>query len=149
MDILLSRAIVMKPTSKVLEDLKPALTENADKVLSALLESGKRSDVTFVVQDKEFKAHKAVLVAHSAVFEALFDHDRVVEHHCRITVEYMSADAFEQLLNYLYGRSVTRMEDHAEELLVVANKVCNNWILTLVLESRTLTRSLYLTPGPA
>ncbi|XP_065920429.1 speckle-type POZ protein-like isoform X2 [Dysidea avara] len=49
------------------------------KDFGTLLERGSFSDVTVVVDDVEFKAHKAVLAARSPVFNAMFEHSMMEE----------------------------------------------------------------------
>ena len=43
--------------------------------LGVLWEHARYTDVTLLVQGREFQAHKAILAARSVVFNAMFEHD--------------------------------------------------------------------------
>jgi speckle-type POZ protein len=92
--------------------------------LAELLQSGKRSDVTFSVKGEVFHAHKFVLAMRSPVFEAelygpmtMRDKSRPstavedMEERPSITVENMEPHAFKALLQFIYTDSLPAIED--------------------------------------
>ena len=88
-----------------------------------LLETGKQSDVVFVVGDKEFLLHKTVLAARSEVFAAMFQSDLEEAKEGRVKIPDVSVEVFEQLLRYIYSGKIPDIDKFGLELLVVADKV--------------------------
>ena len=78
--------------------------------------TGKFSDFTIKVRNKEYKVHKIVLAAQSSVFESMFNKDdvKVLQE-----IKIMSDDAFEDFLRYFYFGSI-RCADNAIELFGLA-----------------------------
>lgn len=60
-------------------------------------------DVTLKVRDKEFKAHRAVLIARCNVFAATFRHDTLEKQTGIITISDCDPDSFQEFLEYLYS----------------------------------------------
>ncbi|XP_044020628.1 speckle-type POZ protein B-like [Aphidius gifuensis] len=88
-----------------------------------LLKSGISSDVIIKVKTKSFKAIKGILVAHSPVFSAMFNHDEVKENtENKVIVEDIDEDVFEQLLYYMYTGEVKNIQDMPMDLLIAADK---------------------------
>ncbi|XP_031495056.1 BTB/POZ and MATH domain-containing protein 2-like [Nymphaea colorata] len=78
-----------------------------------LLESGKGSDVSFIVDGEIFAAHKLVLAARSPVFRAqLFGPMKDQKTH-NIEVEDMQSPVFKALLHFLYWDSLPDMQELA------------------------------------
>ena len=67
-----------------------------------LFDNKENSDVTFKVQDKEYKAHRLVLMARSSVFAATFKHDTLESQTGVITIPDCDPDSFQKFLEYLY-----------------------------------------------
>lgn len=59
-------------------------------------------DVTFKVKDKEYKAHRSVLIARSSVFAATFRHNTLERQTGVITILDCDPVSFQQFLDYLY-----------------------------------------------
>lgn len=59
-------------------------------------------DTTLKVKDKEFKAHRSVLIARSTVFAATFKHDTLEKQAGIITIPDCDPDSFPEFLEYLY-----------------------------------------------
>lgn len=59
-------------------------------------------DVTLKVKDKEYKAHRSVLIARSSVFAATFKHDKLEKQTGVITIEDCDPESFEEFLKYIY-----------------------------------------------
>lgn len=78
-------------------------------------------DVTFVLGDETFHAHKAVLAAQSKVFEAMFLSGMKEQSDNTIEISNFDAEIFEQFLNYLYGEGGMKLENKVEEMIVIAD----------------------------
>lgn len=59
-------------------------------------------DTTLKVKDKEYKAHRLILMARSTVFAATFKHDTLERQTGIITISDCDPDSFQLFLNYLY-----------------------------------------------
>uniref|UniRef100_A0A8C1YFZ6 Zinc finger and BTB domain containing 33 n=1 Tax=Cyprinus carpio TaxID=7962 RepID=A0A8C1YFZ6_CYPCA len=75
--------------------------------------SGLFCDVTIIVQDRKFKAHKCVLSASSTYFRQLFSVAGQV-----IELNFIKADIFDMVLNYIYTSKIYRVRsDRLEDLI--------------------------------
>lgn len=83
--------------------------------------SGKYSDFTIKVQEKEYKVHKVVLASMSSVFDKTFSDDTEATSKTFDNTENFSADAIEEFLRYFYSRAAPS-EENAKELLTLAVK---------------------------
>ncbi|KAI3948201.1 hypothetical protein MKX01_014800 [Papaver californicum] len=76
-----------------------------------ILESGKGTDVNFVVDEETFAAHKLVLAARSPVFRAqLFGPMKDQNTRC-IKIEDMEAPVFKAILHYIYWDALPDMQE--------------------------------------
>ncbi|XP_066504688.1 transcriptional regulator Kaiso [Hoplias malabaricus] len=75
-------------------------------------------DVTIVVQDHKFKAHKTMLSAASTYFRQLFS----VAGHV-IELNFIKADIFEIILNYIYTSKLHRIRSDKLEELINAGQI--------------------------
>ncbi|KAI4317727.1 hypothetical protein L6164_025574 [Bauhinia variegata] len=97
---------------------------NIGENFGKLLQSGKRTDVSFEVDGETFAAHKLILAARSPVFKAqLFGPMRVQNTQC-IQVEDIMAPVFKALLHFIYWDTLPDMQD-----LMGPN---SNWASTLI-----------------
>ncbi|XP_011871849.1 PREDICTED: speckle-type POZ protein-like [Vollenhovia emeryi] len=78
------------------------------KNLELLLDNKKFCDVTLVVREQEFQAHKAILAARSPVFSAMFEKMQETEEN-RVDID-MDADIFKDLLRFIYTETVENLE---------------------------------------
>ncbi|AWP11842.1 putative transcriptional regulator Kaiso [Scophthalmus maximus] len=70
-------------------------------------------DVTIIIQDKKFRAHKTILSASSTYFHQLFSVAGQV-----IELNFIKAEIFEEILNYMYSSKIVRVRsDRLEELI--------------------------------
>ena len=106
--------------------------------LQTLLEN---KDVTFVIGDQEFQAHKAILAARSQVFSAMFKNDCEETRQGKVTIIDVTVEAFEELLNYIYSGKVSSVEKYTADLFVAADKVC--WVVES-LDYTHLTHASYV-----
>lgn len=89
----------------------PLPHSNIGEHFGHLLESGKATDVSFVVDGEIFFAHKLVLAVRSPVFRAqLFGPMRDQNTQC-ITIEDMEAPVFKALLHFMYWDELPDMEE--------------------------------------
>ena len=103
-------------------------------------------DVTIAVKDKEFKAHRAVLVAASPFFLALLTSDMKEsnEQLIKVDLEEATESVVEDALRYLYTGNVTIIEERAHNLLATANYLLLPGLKTMVsdfLEERVTTQN--------
>ena len=85
-----------------------------------LFESGSFSDVIFLVQGKEFAAHKNVLASRSIYFKKMFDAEMQESSTNRVHVTDVDSSTFEAVLRFLYGGVVEEDEFKALAKLVAA-----------------------------
>ncbi|CAH2219113.1 zinc finger and BTB domain-containing 21 isoform X1 [Pelobates cultripes] len=81
---------------------------HAISLLSALNEErmkGQLCDVILIVGDQKFRAHKNVLAASSEYFHSLFT-DKGNESQNVFQLDFCEADAFDNVLNYIYSSSL-------------------------------------------
>ncbi|CAO2036582.1 unnamed protein product [Urochloa humidicola] len=96
--------------------------------LSRMLKDEREADVTFIVQDQVFRAHRNVLAARSTVFEVeLFGDMKVIPPHHIIGVDDMEPDVFECILHFVYTDCIPDncIEDEivpTQRLLVAADR---------------------------
>ena len=103
-------------------------------------------DVTIAVEDKEFKAHRAVLAAASPFFLALLTSDMKEsnEQLIKVDLEEATESVVEDALKYLYTGNVTIIEERAHNLLATANYLLLPGLKTMVsdfLEDRVTTQN--------
>lgn len=90
---------------------------------SMLLETGRFSDVTLLVDDKEFEAHKSILTIRSEVFAAMFDHEMMEENKSnRVVIKDFDHRVIQEMLTFIYSNKSPNLDDMAAELLAAADK---------------------------
>lgn len=75
-------------------------------------------DVTIIIQDKKFRAHKTILSASSTYFHQLFAVAGQV-----IELDFTRAEIFEEILNYIYTAKLQRVRSDLLEELINAGQV--------------------------
>lgn len=75
-------------------------------------------DVTIIIQDKKFRAHKTILSASSTYFHRLFAVAGQV-----IELNFTRAEIFEEILNYIYTAKLHRVRSDLLEELINAGQV--------------------------
>lgn len=84
-------------------------------------------DVTIIVQDRKFKAHKCVLSASSTYFRQLFSVAGQV-----IELNFIKADIFDVILNYIYTSKIYRVRsDRLEDLISAGDALGVTFIANL------------------
>jgi len=80
------------------------------------------ADISFIVEGKEFRAHKTILSARSPVFAAMLSSEMRETYLNRVDIEDVTPDIFEALLRFIYTDQVDLTKSDAKELLVAANR---------------------------
>ncbi|KAJ3588573.1 hypothetical protein NHX12_012165 [Muraenolepis orangiensis] len=75
-------------------------------------------DVTIIIQDKKFRAHKTILSASSTYFHQLFSVAGQV-----IELNFIKAEIFEQILHYIYSAKIIRVRSDMLEELISAGQI--------------------------
>lgn len=75
-------------------------------------------DVTIIIQDKKFRAHKTILSASSTYFHQLFTVAGQV-----IELNFIRAEIFEEILNYIYTSKIYRVRSDMLEELINAGQI--------------------------
>uniref|UniRef100_M8ANJ4 Speckle-type POZ protein-like protein n=1 Tax=Aegilops tauschii TaxID=37682 RepID=M8ANJ4_AEGTA len=89
----------------------PVPQSDMSQHIGHLLTSGKRTDITFEVDEEMFPAHKVVLAARSPVFRAqLFGPMKDKNMKC-IKIEDMEAPVFKALLHFMYWDELPNIEE--------------------------------------
>ena len=79
------------------------------------------SDVTLLVRDSEFRAHKTVLSARSAVFAAMFQLGLTDREPCRVEIADVELGVFGEFLRFIYTGEVGHLDEMVEPLLAAAD----------------------------
>lgn len=82
----------------------------------------KHPDVTFVLKDKEFKAHRAILAARSENMNKLFKDDFAKNKDSVMKLDDTDPDVFHEFLVYIYTNKIPKLDTMADKLLVIAHK---------------------------
>lgn len=100
--------------------------EELSKNIGNLVLQDDYSDVTFVVEEKKFPAHRVILAARCSYFRALlYGGMKEAEMNIEIVISDTSADAFETLLKYIYTGKMkisTTNDEDILDILGLANK---------------------------
>ncbi|CDQ70183.1 unnamed protein product [Oncorhynchus mykiss] len=75
-------------------------------------------DVTIIIQDRKFRAHKNILSASSTYFHQLFSVAGQV-----IELNFIKAEIFEEILNYIYSSKIVRIRSDMLNELINAGQV--------------------------
>lgn len=96
-------------------------TQYSAAVLKSLNEqrnNGLFCDITIIIHDKKFRAHRTVLSASSTYFHQLFSVAGQV-----IELNFIRPEIFEQILNYIYSSKIVRVRSDMLEELINAGKI--------------------------
>lgn len=96
-------------------------TEYSNSVLKSLNDqrnNGQFCDITIIIRDRKFRAHKTILAASSSYFHQLFTVAGQV-----IELNFIRAEIFEEILNYIYTSKIVRVRSDRLEELIQAGKI--------------------------
>ncbi|XP_057321798.1 speckle-type POZ protein-like [Microplitis mediator] len=131
-------------TSVPFKDIKSQMSHDYEELYNSKI----GSDVVVEVGDKEFPAHKIILIARSPVLAAMFSHEMIEKKDNRLTIIDIDPEIFEKVLEYIYTDKVVDLDDDANDLLEAADKyqletlkqMCQNSLS----KSLTAENSIYL-----
>lgn len=89
---------------------------------SMLIDTGNYSDVSLVVGDRVFKAHKHVLSSKSEVFRAMFTHEMTENQDGIVRIEDVDAEVIGEMLNYIYTGRAKNLRKIPRELFEAAHR---------------------------
>lgn len=89
------------------------------------------TDITLEVEDKEFKAHKAVLAAHSEYFCIMFTGDMVEKNKFTVQLKDLSSIGLEIILDYIYTSKLILTDENVELVLATANYLQMEYIVDI------------------
>lgn len=110
-----------QPAMRSLKLITATDTQYSATVLKSMNEQrnhGLFCDVTIIIQDKKFRAHKTILSASSTYFHQLFSVAGQV-----IELNFIKAEIFEQILNYIYSSKIVRVRSDMLEDLISAGQI--------------------------
>jgi len=96
-----------KPVDQIARDVvrKSRLTESLATDMAKLLDSGKHSDVTLVVEANEIAAHRNILSTRSQFFAAMFSHKMSESLEGVVRFDDIPLVVFQQVLRFIYTGS--------------------------------------------
>ena len=100
----------------------PVFKSNFPMVLWDLFQNKHLSDVTLVVQEKEYYAHKVILSARSPIFKAMFSHKMRENRQNKVAITDIEPTHMEIILKYLYTDEIEDLHSLAQDLLPAADK---------------------------
>ena len=98
-----------------------SFTSHLASGLNQFREEGTFCDVTIIVENEHFKAHKVVLSASSAYFKSMFALGFQESKSSDVTIQEGSADSFKQLLKFAYTGSFGLSHSNVIGILRMAN----------------------------
>ncbi|KAM3193772.1 hypothetical protein ACQJBY_070415 [Aegilops geniculata] len=78
------------------------------------------SDVTFLVCNESFRAHKSILDARSPVFKAQFFGEMIEKSSRRVEIKDKEPEAFGAMLHFIYTDTIPELEKQEEASTVMA-----------------------------
>jgi len=123
------------------DDDTKAVSKTLSMDLLKLYDSKHLADITFHVDDKQFQAHKNVLITRSDFFQSMFTTDMQESRTGIVTIEDCNAPMFEAMLQFIYSDVPPwNIEEIAPTLLPVADRFllpnlkqhCVNSIVTTI-----------------
>ncbi|XP_029723523.2 speckle-type POZ protein-like [Aedes albopictus] len=87
-----------------------------------MLMDEKYTDVTVVVGERQIRAHKVVLAAHSPVFDAMFRSDMQESSQNVIEIDDFDYEVVQEMMTYIYSDSSPKIENLVCSLLRAADK---------------------------
>ncbi|XP_070568401.1 kelch-like protein 21 [Ptychodera flava] len=97
---------------------------NTKAILSELNEMRKQKiliDAEIQVESQQFACHRAVLASCSDYFKAMFTNEMNEKHCHHITLNQISADIFESLIEFIYTAQLVLLPDDMQDMLTTVN----------------------------
>lgn len=112
-----TRAAVM-PSLKLISATDTQYSATVLKSMNEQRNHGIFCDVTIIIQERKFRAHKTILSASSTYFHQLFSVAGQV-----IELNFIRAEIFEEILNYIYTSKIVRVRSDMLEELINAGQI--------------------------
>lgn len=110
--------------SQKIGENSPELAEESSiliRDMEEMLNSGKLSDATLSVGDKEFRVHRCILTSRSNVFSAMFEHDTREKQQNRIVIEDFPHQIIWCILKYIYTEKIDELSPEEYLSLYIAS----------------------------
>ncbi|CRL06634.1 CLUMA_CG019571, isoform A [Clunio marinus] len=102
---------------------EPKESSTVSSYVKEMWETKCLSDFTIIVGEKSFKVHKNILAVNSCVFRSMFNHTNFNENITNeMEVVDITAEAFEEFLDFIYNRTIPEKATNAMDLYAVAAK---------------------------
>ncbi|KAJ8680812.1 hypothetical protein QAD02_016599 [Eretmocerus hayati] len=111
--------------SKVIEQDEVFLSQHEislKKGYESLFESGKFSDVTFVVGKQRMQLHKSILSSRSVVFAAMFENNFQESISNEVHIDDASVEVMKEFFRYIYAAEIIDLKNNNIGLLILSNK---------------------------
>jgi speckle-type POZ protein len=122
-DLLPNEELKLYFVIKLFECIQNTCIEN--KVINdlhKLVNNKKYSDFVFIIDNKQFFAHKNILSVRSKVFEAMFDNHMIESHLNQCIIDDIESHVFEELLTFIYIANAPKAQSMAHKLITAAQK---------------------------
>ena len=96
--------------------------DHITRQLGVLLNTGRMSDISFVIERQKFKAHKNILSTRSQIFSEMFEINGMVSPLETLKIEDCEPKVFEAMLRFIYTDEISETEEIAKKLLPLAKK---------------------------
>ncbi|XP_075057822.1 kelch-like protein 30 [Mixophyes fleayi] len=109
-----------------IDDLEFCLPSHSDSILAGLQSlrfNPQLSDVTLIVQGREFPCHRAVLALCSQYFHAMFTGNFQESISAHVEIKEVDAELMETLINFCYTGRLTINQVNVEGLIRVSNQL--------------------------
>ena len=97
-------------------------SSHVNDIMTKMLEDGIYSDVSLVVGEKTFKAHKQILSMQSDVFKAMFSHDMAENKSGILKIDGFDANVIEDMLLYIYTGTTKKLPKISGRLFEAADR---------------------------
>ncbi|CAN7068380.1 unnamed protein product [Brassica rapa subsp. trilocularis] len=114
--------LARKATSFAPEDSAPSSPTQRVFLGAEFVNNPTLSDVTFLVDGKQFYAHKICLVASSDIFRAMFDGLYKERNAQNVEIPNITWEVFELMMRFIYTGRIDITKHLAQELLVAADQ---------------------------
>ncbi|KAF7098092.1 hypothetical protein CFC21_099858 [Triticum aestivum] len=108
------------PVPRIPAEEVPVPSSNLHQHLGDILQSKMGSDVTFLICNESFRAHKSILAARSPVFNAQFFGEMKEKSSRHVVIMDMEPEAFRAMIHFIYTDTVPELEKQEEVLTAMA-----------------------------
>jgi kelch-like protein 18 len=99
----------------------PNRFDNGFRQMEEIRRNGKLCDITLVVKEHKFTAHRIVLASSIPYFNAMFLNEMIEAKQDTIHLNDVDPNALEQLINYSYNGTININNENVQNLLIASN----------------------------